>query len=417
MRAPASTLNATVTTTRDSGDSAEAPPPRQRVAYDAIREAVRRGLCHLHAEDERLSGRHVTVAGRRHLNFGSCSYVGLETDPRLKEAACEAVNRYGVQFASSRAYVSSPQYAEFEGLIEAMFEAPVVVAQTTSLAHLAALPILVGSEDAVICDQLVHSSVQAVLPTLRAGGTLCRLVRHSRMDRLEEQIVALSQRHRRVFYLADGIYSMHGDLAPVAALRELLARHERLHLYLDDAHGMSWTGKHGRGYVLGGAGIAERMVVAVSLAKAFSASGGALIFPDRETARLVRTCGSTMIFSGPLQPALLGAGIASARIHLSGEIYERQHRLRERIGLFNALAAECGIPLASSAETPIRFVTVGAEEATYRLATALMGEGYFANIAVFPAVSQGRAGLRVALTVHQTLEDVRGLMAAIRRHL
>jgi 7-keto-8-aminopelargonate synthetase-like enzyme len=115
----------------------------------------------------------------------------------------------------------------------------------------------------------------------------------------------------------DGIYSMHGDVAPMGALRELLARHERLHLYIDDAHGMSWTGKHGRGHVLGDGRIAERMVVTVSLAKAFSASGGALIFPDRESARLVRTCGSTMIFSGPLQPARCWARASPRRASTS----------------------------------------------------------------------------------------------------
>jgi 7-keto-8-aminopelargonate synthetase-like enzyme len=392
-------------------------PERLRLVEATFREAARMGLCHLTAEDEIIHGRFVTLSGRRHINFGSCSYVGLETDARLKLAACDAVNRFGVQFASSRAYVSSPPYREFEQLLESMFEAPVVVAQTTSLAHFAALPVLVGSGDAVVCDQLVHHSVQAVLPTLQAAGVACSVIRHNRMDRLEERIVALSREHKKVFFLADGVYSMHGDMAPVAELRELLARHERMHLYIDDAHGMSWTGTHGRGHVLGAAPISPRMVVAVSLAKAFSASGGALIFPDRETANMVRSCGSTLIFSGPLQPALLGAGIASARIHLSPEIAQRQQQLRARISLFNALARERGLELGSSCETPIRFVRIGSEAATYQAAADLMAEGFYTNIAVFPAVSRGHSGLRVALTVHHTLDDVRGLIEAVSRLL
>ena len=266
--------------------------------------------------------------------------MGLETDLRLKNAACDAVARYGVQFASSRAYVSCPPYAELERLLGAMFEAPLVVAQTTTLAHFAALPILVGSEDAVICDQLVHHSVQAVLPTLQAAGTTCRFVRHSRMDRLDDMVSKLAARHRRVWYLADGVYSMHGDPAPQAALHELVSRHEQLHLYVDDAHGLSWAGRHGRGTVLGDGPLPPRTVMVASLAKAFSAGGAVMVFPDAETARLVRTCGSTMIFSGPLQPALLGAAIASARIHLSNEIHERQSKLMDRILLFNSLAED-----------------------------------------------------------------------------
>ena len=123
-----------------------------------------------------------------------------------------------MQFASSRAYVSCPPYAELERLLHVMFGAPLVVAQTTTLAHFAALPILVGGEDAVVCDQLVHNSVQAVLPTLQAAGTTCRFVRHNRVDRLDKLVGKLAAGHRRVWYLADGVYSMHGDAAPLAGV-------------------------------------------------------------------------------------------------------------------------------------------------------------------------------------------------------
>jgi 7-keto-8-aminopelargonate synthetase-like enzyme len=383
----------------------------------ALTDAISRGLAHLTAEDEQLGGRFLTLHGRRHVHFGSCSYLGLETDLRLKNAACDAVARYGVQFASSRAYVSCPPYAELERLLAEMFETPLVVAQTTTLAHFAALPILIGPGDAVVCDQLVHNSVQAVLPTLQAAGTFCRFVRHSRVDRLEEIVRALSRRHRRVWYLADGIYSMQGDPAPLAALRELVFRNEQLGLYVDDSHGLSWSGRHGRGTLLAEGPPAPRTVMVASLAKAFSAGGAVLAFPDAETARVVRTCGSTMIFSGPLQPALLGAAIASTRIHLSREITERQAKLMDRIHLFNRLAEERHIPLGSTAPTPIRFVEIGDNEATYQMAAALMADGFYANTALFPAVSRRHGGVRIALTVHQTLDDVSALVDAIARRI
>jgi len=387
--------------------------PRLRSVDTSVAEGILRGLGHLTAEDEQLGGRFVTLRGRRQINFGSCSYLGLETDLRLKNAACDAIARYGVQFASSRAYVSCPPYAELERLLAAMFETPLVVAQTTTLAHFAALPLLIGKADAVVCDQLVHNSVQAVLPTLQAAGTFCRFVRHSRIDRLEEILGALGERHRRVWYLADGVYSMHGDLAPLTALQELMARNERLRLYLDDSHGVSWSGRHGRGTLLGDGPLPPRTVMVASLAKAFAAGGAVLLFPDAETARLVRTCGSTMIFSGPLQPALLGAAIASARIHLCDEITERQAWLLDRVRLFNALAAERHLPLGAPDATPIRFVSTGDNDATYQVASGLMNDGFYVNTAVFPAVSRGRGGLRVALTVHQTADDIAALVDAI----
>jgi 7-keto-8-aminopelargonate synthetase-like enzyme len=391
--------------------------PRLRQIDEAFTQGILLGLLHLTAEDDELGGRSVTLRGHRQINFGSCSYLGLETDVRLKSAACDAVGRYGVQFASSRAYVSCPPYAELEDLLAAVFETPLVVAQTTTLAHFAALPILVGKDDAVVCDQLVHNSVQAVLPTLQAAGTFCRFVRHSRIDRLEEILRRLGQRHRRVWYLADGVYSMHGDLAPFAALQDLMSRNERLHLYLDDSHGISWSGRHGRGTLLGEGALPPRTVMVASLAKAFSAGGAVLALPDLETARLVRRCGSTMIFSGPLQPALIGAAIASARVHLSAELAERQEQLRARIHLFNTLAEARGLPLGSPAATPIRFVEMGDDRATYQMATDLMSDGFYTNTALFPAVSKHHGGLRIALTLHQTPDDVRGLIDAIARRI
>src|SRR5262252_2984852 len=105
---------------------------RLRLVDDVVSEGIARGLGHLTAEDEQLSGRFVTLRGHRQINFGSCSYLGLETDLRLKNAACVAVAQYGVQFSSSRAYVSCPPYAELEHLLQALFDAPVVVAPTTT---------------------------------------------------------------------------------------------------------------------------------------------------------------------------------------------------------------------------------------------------------------------------------------------
>jgi 7-keto-8-aminopelargonate synthetase-like enzyme len=154
-------------------------------------------------------------------------------------------------------------------------------------------------------------------------------------------------------------------------------------------------------------------VMVAAPAKGFAAGCAALVFPDLETARLVRTCGSTMIFSGPLQPALLGAAIASARFHLSSELAERQAQLLARVRLFNQLAAERHLPLGAADAAPIRFVRMGDNETTFRVAAALMRDGFYVNGAVFPAVTRGQGGLRVALTTHQTTDDVRALIEAI----
>ncbi len=383
-----------------------------------ITEAVHRGLMHHTAEDEVLNGRIVTVGGRELLNFGSCSYLGLELDPRLKAGAIDAVQRYGTQFSSSRAYMSSPAYAELEGLFERLFGAPVVLAPTTSLAHISALPVLIDpDEDAVIFDQQVHSSVQTALKLVRGPKAHVELLRHNRMDLLAERVEELSRTRRKVWYLADGLYSMYGDTAPMGELARLLTENERFHLYVDDAHGMSWHGRRGRGFVLEALPHHPRMVVATSLAKAFGVGGGVLVFPDAELRRRVKTCGGPMIFSGPIQPPSLGAAIASARLHLTDELTALQVRLQERMRECNRLLAEFDLPLVSNSEAPIRFIGMGQPKVAFRMVERLMEAGFFTNVAMFPAVPMKRAGVRFTLTLHQTLDDVRRLVEAIAYHL
>ena len=134
---------------------------------------------------------------------------------------------------------------------------------------------------------------------------------------LADRVAALSQKHATVWYALDGLYSMRGDFAPLEELSHLLAKFPSLHLYIDDAHCTSWTGTHGRGYTLERMVDRSRIVVALSLNKAFSAAGGALVFPSAELRERVRLAGGPMLFSGGIQPPMLGAAVASAHLHLS----------------------------------------------------------------------------------------------------
>ena len=122
---------------------------------------------------------------------------------------------------------------------------------------------------------------------------------------------------------------MYADFFPARELDDLAARYDNLWLYVDDAHSASWTGTHGRGYALEQLSPATlaRTVVAASLNKSFAAAGGAITFPDAESRRLVASVGGPLIFSGPVQPPMLGAIVASARLHRSPEIVARQELL------------------------------------------------------------------------------------------
>jgi 7-keto-8-aminopelargonate synthetase-like enzyme len=386
---------------------------------EVISDGVRRGLLHNDVEDDVLDGRQVTVLGRRLVNFGSCSYLGLETDPRMKAAVRDAVDRYGTQFSSSRAYASSPLYRIAEDELAAIFGRPVIVTPSTSMGHIATMPTLLGSRDVLLMDHQVHHSVQTAAKLVQANGTRVELIPHNDLRTLERRLETYRTTHRRVWFAVDGLYSMYADFFPAAELDALAARYDNLWLYVDDAHAASWTGRHGRGYALEHLSPAtlSRTVVAASLNKSFAAAGGAMTFPDEESRRLVATVGGPLIFSGPVQPPMLGAIVTSARLHRLPELAERQELLASRIRLFNRLAAEARLPLVSESEAPIRYVGAGVASVAYRLTHRLREVGFFVNTATFPAVPAKRCGARLTLTAHHTEDDIAGVVAALAEHL
>ena len=378
---------------------------------------ISHGLVQRTTEDEIFNGRTICLDGRHVLNFALCSYLGLELDSRLKQGVIDAVTRYGTQFALSRTYMSATPYAELETQLEELFGGNVLATPTTTLGHIAALPVLIQKGDAIIIDQMAHNSVQTAAKLVQAQGVPVEILLHSNLELLEERIDALGKQYRHVWYLADGVYSMFGDMAPVHELGKLLNRYEQLHLYFDDAHGMSWIGKHGRGYVLDCLPTQERMVVATSLCKAFSAGGGALIFPNAQMHRQVKNCGGPMIFSGPIQPPMIGAALASARIHLSPEINRLQRELQDRISLCNRLLKEYDLPVVCFSQSPIFYIKLGLPHVAGDMAKYLLDGGFYTNHGIYPAVSRRKSGIRFTLTRHLTAEDIQGLIEAIARNL
>lgn len=375
------------------------------------------GVGQLSTEDAILDGRTIKIRGREIINFSSCSYLGLEMNESIKNGAIEAIKKFGTQFSSSRAYLSLSLYRELENLLSLMFEMPVIASPTTTLGHFSNIPVLVSPDDLVIMDAKLHASVQMALQLIKARGGKIEVVRHNRIDMLEDIILNNKDKYNKIWYMADGVYSMYGDYSPVEDLMELLDRQEQLHLYFDDAHGMSWTGKNGTGYVRSKMKRHERLYLTTSLNKAFASGGGALIFPNEEARRRVRNCGSTMIFSGPMQPSSLGAGIASAEIHLSNEIYSLQEQLQNRITYFHDLAKKLNLPLISDSNSPIKFIGVGKPGVGYSMVRRLMDKGYFVNLSIFPSVSYNNTGLRIPITNLHSLEDIEMLLNHIAREL
>lgn len=360
-----------------------------------------------YSEDSEFNGRTIKINDREFLHFANCSYMGLETHPLIKKGIIEATRSQGSLFSMSRSLVSSSLYLELEELLSKIFPGHIVIAPTTTLAHCSVLPLLIEENDAIILDSYVHNSVRMASELCKANGTFVIANKHNDISYLEYLVSRLKKDgYRRIWYCADGIYSMQGDKLPLRALLKLLKKEKDLFTYIDDAHGVGWTGLHGCGYVTGSYGLHERMVVVVTLGKSFAASGAALIFPNEKWAELVRTLGQTMIFSGPISPPILGAAIASAKIHLSAKFKYMQNELKELILYFRKRCSENKLPLTNTDATPIQIIEIGDAERTINTVEKLIEKGCFTTSALYPAVAKGHEGIRITLTRHLKKEDI-----------
>ena len=357
------------------------------------------------------NGRYVTVDGKHVLNFGSCSYLGLEARAELRAAAHEAIDAYGTQFHFSRAFLECPLYAELESHLASITGRPVAVTASTTLGHMAAIPVLIQESDTVLVDQFAHASLHTALQLV--PGVPIEIVRHNRIDQLSERLERLRPPKGLVWYIADGLYSMFGDYAPFDALKELLARNPQLRLYIDDAHATSWSGLHGRGNALDHFADDERVVVALSLNKAFSAAGGALALPNEQLKLRVRRAGGTMIFSGPIQPPMLGAAVGSARLHLSDELPRLQAELDVRMERCLTAIAHFGLSVATTDKSPIFHVHCDSPRVVFATVTRMKERGFYCCPCTFPAVPMNRPGIRFTITRHNALEDIDAFVAAL----
>lgn len=383
---------------------------------ESLNNGVKKGIFHLNAHGDVFDGRTIYVNDKKIINFGSCSYLGLEIDDRLKQGAIDATIKYGSQFSSSRAYISCGLYEELEHKISSIFGGYALVGQSTSLVHIATIPVVVDDNDAVILDHQVHGSIQNAVQLIKSRGVTIDIIRHSNLEMLEDRIKKLRNSHYRIWYMVDGVYSMYGDYAPIHELFQLMDKYPQLHIYVDDAHGMSWAGKNGSGYILSQIPLHPKMIFTTSLNKAFAGCGGTVVSLDKELIRKIKTCGSSFVFSGPIQPPMLGASIASADIHLSSEIYSLQNQLKEKVSFCHELIKSKNLPYILPSGSPMFYLALGLPNVGYDMIKRLMNDGFYTDIGIFPGVPLKRTGIRLPITNNHTQKDIENIVNAIEYH-
>lgn len=346
------------------------------------------------------------VDGRRVLNFCSNNYLGLANHPRMREAARQAVEKYGVGPAAVRTIAGTldlhltleEKLARFKGVEAA------ISFQSGFNANLATIPALVGEGDAIFSDELNHASIIDGCRLSRA-----RIVRYAHNDSsdLEAKIRENLGTFRRGLIVTDGVFSMDGDIAPLPEIVEIAERYH-LMLMVDDAHGEGVLGRGGRG-IVDHFGLHGRVDIEVgTLSKAFGVVGG-YVAGRREIVEWLRQRGRPFLFSSAMTAADTAACIAA--VEILEESTELVDRLWENTRYFKEEMRRLGFDLGQSV-TPITPVMLGDAHLAQTFSRRLFEEGVFAQAIGYPTVPRGKARIRVMISAAHSREDLdRGLEA------
>jgi len=395
--------------------------PMRRLADNLRRSSIVRFLDHFarlfpdaHMKDlvvdELGPGRLMSVRGRRVMNFGSDSFLGLDQDPRVVAALERGVRAWGTHNGASRAFASVRANAEAEArLARWLGTESALIYPSVTLTNVGAIPALMGRNDVLVLDASAHNSVQEGAKIAGANGAKVLTFATSDPVALDRALREAGPA-RAAMVAVDGVFSMSGAVAPLAALNEVALRHGAV-LYVDDAHGTGTLGSKGRGTVLEALGNYDNAIVVGSLSKAFSCFGG-FVGCSAELKELLKMKSSTFIFGGPVPPPYLEAILAVLEI-LDSDEYESIHaRLAANVRRIAAGMDRLGLAVLGGTQ-PILSVLVGDEADTLAAGRFLFDRGYYVQSVIFPAVPYHAGVLRVQANANHTDEAIDGLLGAL----
>jgi 8-amino-7-oxononanoate synthase len=351
---------------------------------------------------------HIEIGGKAFLNFSSNDYLGLANDPILKEAAIKTVEKFGAGSGASRLICGS--LAPFHELEEALADFKktevALIFATGYAAAIGTICALLGKDDIIILDKLVHASI---VDAAKLSGAKLRVFAHNDLNNLEEILIWSRQKksQSQVLIVTESIFSMDGDAAP---LHEIVALKEKYDAWLmvDEAHATGIFGKNGRG-LAEEFGVNSQIEIQMgTLGKALGASGG-YICGSRALIGFLVNRARSFIFSTAPVPAAVGAATAAIQFVQSAKGETRRKQLWTHVEYLQSKIGNRKLKI-SSAIIPI---LIGDEPKAVELAAQLRERGIFIPAIRFPTVARGKARLRVTLTAAHSPEDVSLLIRAL----
>jgi glycine C-acetyltransferase len=390
-------------------DKASLVDNRARRVFDLASRACKAGVYPYQLPLEGKSGPWVEAEGRKMLMLSSYDYLGLIGDSRVNEAAIEAIRKYGTATGGVRLLSGTidlhhrmeEELAVFKGTAEA------ITFSSGYLANLAVLSALLAPQDHVLLDSLSHRSL---VDACRLSGVTIRRFAHNDPCSLRRELEA-RPKDGRTLIIADGVFSMDGDICRLPELVEL-KKEFRCFLMIDEAHATGVLGRNGRGTDEHfGIAATDVDIWTGSLAKAIPSSGG-FVATSQEISVYLQHVAAPFIFSAALCPPAVGAVRETLAI-LKREP-ERVARLKQNACFLRNGLRELGYSVGAS-ETPVIPVIFGDEAPAALFAGRLRDLGIVVTPVLFPAVPQGAARLRICVTAAHTTEDLELALDAFRR--
>lgn len=375
--------------------------------YTTAKEAMESGIYPYFIPLNENEGTEVVYQGNRLIMCGSNNYLGLTTHPEVKEAALEAIKRYGTSCTGSRflnGTLALHEQLEIE-LAEWVGKEAALVFSTGMQTNLGTVSALIGRDDVVVLDKEDHASI---VDGARLGYGKIERYRHNDMAHLEKVLKSIPE-NLGTLIVVDGMFSMEGDLAPLPELTKI-AKKYGARLMVDDAHGMGVLGE-GRG-TAAHLGVTEDVDLIMStFSKSFASLGG-FIAGDENTIHYIKHFARSLIFSASIPPA--NAAAALAALHVMKAHPELGHRVCSIADRMRKGFTELGFNIGNSV-TPVIPIIIGEDELTFLMWKKLFDNGVFVNAVISPAVTPGHQLLRTSYMATHTDEQMDKVLEVFKK--
>jgi 8-amino-7-oxononanoate synthase len=355
---------------------------------------------------------YVKIAGKSYLMLSSNSYLGLCNDQRLKQAAMDAMEKYGVGSGGSRLTTGSYEvHKKLEDEIAAFKGAEAALLFNTGyMANVGAISSIAGKDWVIFSDRFNHASI---VDGCRLSGAKIIIYEHCDASDLETK--AHSHRGRRALVVTDGLFSVDGDIAPLPEIVQVAKKYNML-LMVDDAHATGVLGENGGG-TADYFGLQNEIDIQMGTFSKVLASEGGFIAGNRGLIDYLANKARSFIFSTALAPATVAVSLRALEI-VQDEPLRRQSLIANS-AWFREKLREIGFGIMDF-PTPIISIVLGQPELTVNFSNRLMEKNIFVSAIRPPTVPQGTSRLRINLMATHTVDDLAPAidsMAAIGKEL